>query len=139
VIHHFFTYYLLEHIFEKKNALLNSLTLSVRLCLPSLCSSVCYLFFRHLSTFDLQILDSKRRLSISEEYGWVFRSKAQRSGIELRLGPSQIKVFNLYFINFSETINVCQLISQGYSRIQLFQKKIFPWKHWKKQLVVAPI
>jgi hypothetical protein len=41
--------------------------------------------------------------------------------MELRLGPSQIMVFSLYFINFLETINVFQLISQGYSKIQIFQ------------------
>jgi hypothetical protein len=43
--------------------------------------------------------------------------------MELKLGPSQIKVFFLYFINFWETINVFQLISQGCSDIQIFQKK----------------
>jgi hypothetical protein len=64
--------------FWKKIVLLNSLTLSVRLSVrPSVCPSVCTLIFRHISTYDLQILDSKRRLSIYEEYGWVFRSKAQ--------------------------------------------------------------
>jgi hypothetical protein len=43
---------------------------------PDLCSpSVCTLFYRHLSTYDLQILDSKRRLSIYEDL--VFRSKTQ--------------------------------------------------------------
>jgi hypothetical protein len=61
----------LEHIFEKKIALLNSLTLSVRLSVRPFfrLPSVCTLFFRHLSTYDLQILDSKRRLSIYKDYG----------------------------------------------------------------------
>jgi hypothetical protein len=92
---------------------LNSLTLSVR---PSV-----HYFFAIFQP-NLQVLDSKRRLSIYEEYGWVFRSKA---GIELRLGPSQIKVFSSYFINFWETIHVFQFISQGYSKIKIFQKKFF--------------
>jgi hypothetical protein len=51
-----------------------------------------------------------------------FDLKPRSSGIELSLGPSQIKVVFLYFINFSETINVFQLISQGYSKIQYFRK-----------------
>jgi hypothetical protein len=51
-----------------------------------------------------------------------FDAKPRSSGIELLLGPSQIKVFPLYFINFGETINVFQLISQGYSKIQIFQE-----------------
>jgi hypothetical protein len=75
----FFLFFLFLFLFRayfwKKIALLNSLTLSV--C-PSVRPSVRpSLFFRHLSTYDLQILDSKRRLSIYGEYGWVFRSKAQ--------------------------------------------------------------
>jgi hypothetical protein len=65
-----------------------------------------------------------------------------RCGIELRLGPSQIKVFSLYFINFWETINVFQLISQSYSKIQIFQKKFilgsigssWQWLQFKIQL-----
>jgi hypothetical protein len=68
------TKFIIRAYFGKKIALLNSLTLSVRL---SVCPSVCTLFFRQISTYDLQILDSKRRLSIYREYGWVFRSKAQ--------------------------------------------------------------
>jgi hypothetical protein len=55
----------------------------------------------------------------------LFDRKPRSSGIELRLGPSQIKVFSLHFINFWETINGFQLISQGYSKIQIFQKKFF--------------
>jgi hypothetical protein len=51
-------------------------------------------------------------------------SKPRSSEIELRLGSSQIKIFSLYFIYFGETINVFQLISQGCSKIQIFQKKI---------------
>jgi hypothetical protein len=42
------------------------------------------------ATYDLQNLDSKRRLSIYEEYGWVFRSKAQElwdwAQIRLKIG-----------------------------------------------------
>jgi hypothetical protein len=106
----------LEHI---------SKTLSVRM------SFRLYPIFRHLSTHDLQIMDSKRRLSIYEEYSWIFfYPKPRSSGIELRLGLSQINVFSLYFINIWETINVSQLIAQGYSNN--------PLKHWR-QLVVAPI
>jgi hypothetical protein len=100
--------YLLEHIFEKKCSFE----------FIKVCPSVCTLFFRHLSTYDLQILDSKRRLSIYEESGWGFWCKAQELW-----DWAQIKVFSLYFINFWETINVFQLISQGYSKIQIFQKK----------------
>jgi hypothetical protein len=44
---------------------------------PSVCPPVCTLFFRYLSTNNLQSLDYKRRVSIYEEYSWVFRSKAQ--------------------------------------------------------------
>jgi hypothetical protein len=53
----------LEHIFEKNCSFkfINPVRPSVR---TSACPSVCILFFRHLSTYDLQILDSKRRLSI---------------------------------------------------------------------------
>jgi hypothetical protein len=75
--------YIVRAYFWKKIALLNSF---VRLYVcpfvrrsicPSVCSSVGTLFFLHLSTNDLQILVSKRTVSIYEEYGWVFRSKAQ--------------------------------------------------------------
>jgi hypothetical protein len=130
--------------FWKKIALLNSLTLSVcpsvrlsvcpsvrlsvcpsvRLSVcPSVRPSVCTLFFRHRSTYDLQILDSKRRLSIYEEYGWVFRSRAQELWDWAQIRTLSNHVFSLYFINFWEKINVFQLLSQGYSKIQIFQKK----------------
>jgi hypothetical protein len=86
---------LLEHIFEKKIALLNSLTLSV-------CPSVCLypIFSRsfNLTIFKFWIL-REDYLSTSSTAGF-FDPKPRSSGIELRLGPSQIKVFPLYFINF---------------------------------------
>jgi hypothetical protein len=85
---------LLEHIFEKN--------CSIEFINP-VRPSVCTLFFRHISTYDLQILDSKRGLSIYEEYGF-FDPKPRSSGIKLRLLPSQIKVFSLYFINFWQSM-----------------------------------
>jgi hypothetical protein len=119
----FCPFYFFRAYFWKNIALLNSLSLSVH---PSVCPPVTY-FFAIISTYDLQILDSKRKLSIYKVYGWVFRSKAQELLDWAQIRPSQTKVFSLYFINFWETINVFQLISRGYiySKIQIFQKKFF--------------
>jgi hypothetical protein len=118
---------LLEHIFEKNcsiefiNPVRPSIRLSVR---PSVRPYVPYFFAIFQPTiFKFWIL-REDYLSTRSTAGF-FDPKPRSSGIELRLGPSQIKVFSLYFINFSETINVFQLISQGCSKIQIFQKKFF--------------
>jgi hypothetical protein len=105
---------------------LNSLTLSVRLSVrrPSIRPSVPYFFAIFQPTiFKFWIL-REHFLSTRSTAGF-FDPKPRSSGIELRLGPSQIRVFSLYFINFWETINGFQLISQGYSKIHIFRKKFF--------------
>jgi hypothetical protein len=89
---------------------LNSLTLSVRL----------YPIFS--PSFNLRSLNLREDYLSTRITPGFFDPKPRSSGIELRLGPSQIKFFSLYFTNFWEPINVFQLISQGYSKIQLFQK-----------------
>jgi hypothetical protein len=114
-----------------KISLLNSLTLSV--C-PSVCPSVPNFFAIFQPTiFEFRILrEDCQSTRTASEGPRLEDQKPRSSGIELRLGPSQIKAFSLYFINFWITINVFQLIEYKYFR------KIFTWKHWK-QLVVAQI
>jgi hypothetical protein len=93
-------------------------------CLNNLLnSSVLYFFAIFQPTIFIFWILREDYLSTRNTTGF-FDSKPRSSGIELRLGPSQIKVFSYYFIHFWETINVFQLISQGYSKIQIFQKKV---------------
>jgi hypothetical protein len=117
----------LENIFEKKIAPLNSLTLSVRL-------SVCPFFSLSVRLYPIFSPSFNLRSSnwiLREDYpstrtrAGFFDPEPRSSGIVLILGPFQIKVFSLYFINFWETINHFQLTSQGYNKIQIFQKKFF--------------
>jgi hypothetical protein len=92
----------------------------------SVCLSVPYFFAIFLPTiFKFWILREGEHYLSTRSTAGFFDPKPRRPGIQLRLGPSQIKVFPLYFINFCETINVFQLISQGHSKIQIFQKKFF--------------
>jgi hypothetical protein len=105
--HIFFSF--LEHIFEKKIALLNSLTLSahpsvrpsIRL---SVRSSVPYIITIFQPIFKFWIL-REDYLSTRRVAGF-FDPKPWSSGIELRLGPSQINGFFLIFHQFL-TNNQC--------------------------------
>jgi hypothetical protein len=101
-----------------KIALLNSLTLSVR-------PSVCTLFFAIFQPKIFKFWILREDYLFTRSAAGFSDPKPRSFEIELRLGPSQIKVFSLYFINFWETIIVFQLISQGDSKIQIFQKKFF--------------
>jgi hypothetical protein len=120
---------LLEHIFEKNCSIefINPVRPSVRLSVCpsvrlSVCPSVPYFFAIFQPTiFNFWIL-REEYLSTRSTAGF-FDPKPRSSGMELRIGPFQIKVFSLYFINFWETINVFQLISQSCREIQIFQKK----------------
>jgi hypothetical protein len=74
-------WHILEHIFQKKIALLNSLTLSVRPSVP--CQPTIFKFW---------ILREDYRYT--RRTAGFFDPKPRSSGIELRLRPSQIKVFS---------------------------------------------
>jgi hypothetical protein len=80
---------------------------------PSNCPSVPYFFaIFQPKIFKFWILredylSARRTAAFSDP-------KPRSSGIELRLGPPQIKFFSLYFINFWETINFFQLVSGSF-------------------------
>jgi hypothetical protein len=82
--------------FWKKIVLLNSLTLSV-------CPSVCTLFFRHLSTYDLQIWILREDYLSTRSTAGFSDPKPRSSGIELRLEWNPLKLtFFPYISSISE-------------------------------------
>jgi hypothetical protein len=93
-----------------------SICLSVR---PSVRLSVCILFFAILQPTIFKFWILREDYLYTRSTAGFFDSEPRGSGNELR--------FSIYFINFWEKINVFQLIllAQGYSKIQIFQKKFF--------------